>query len=158
MYHAVKDEIANVGAATISGTTAVTWAPGRPADVRRLILVTTTAVTVADATLTVSVRDVDDGNSTSYGTFVVPFTGSAADDVQYVDLVTTDTDGSTSAIDGSLVYTAGGMIEVNPGQELVVVSDGGATAGVVQVYVEYQDLGFSGSRVEDATELTFTPA
>jgi hypothetical protein len=155
-----KDDIANLGTLDASGANSVVFAPGRPVDVDRVIVVTTVAQTTADATITLGVRDVDNGNSVTKGSFVLPFTGSATDDVKYVNLVKPKTT-ATTASDGSITFTGyspGGFIEVNPGQELFLTSDGGGDAGTYQVYVEYKDQGFSGSRIADAVELTFTAA
>lgn len=152
-----KERIDDVGALTDAGT--LVWAPGAPVDVFRLILVTTTAYTVANDTVTVSVRNVDDSSSVTKGTFVIPFTGSALNKVMHVVVDKSDAAGVVSAIDGSLVFTAGeGVIEVNPGQELVIVDGGQQTAGASRLYVEYVQQGFSGSRVQAAQELAFVSA
>lgn len=155
-----KDRIDSAGALTDGGT--LEWAVGQVVDVKRLILVTTTAYTVADTTVTVSVRDVDNGNSTTIGTFVIPFTGSAADDVKFVNVGEPETTGSVSAIDGSLVFSnePGGLLRINPGQELAIVDGGTQTAGASAVYVEYIPGGFQEYADSDYSpaELTFTHA
>lgn len=161
-YYADK-AIANLGTLDTSGANTIVFAPGRPADVCRAILVNTVAHTVADAIITVAVRDVDNGNSTTIGTFTLPFTGSAADDVKYVELVFPDSDGEISSIDGSLTFSSespGGPIQVDVGQEISFTSNGGGDAGTYQVYVEYYDQPFQSEagRVGNAAELTFTPA
>lgn len=156
-YYATKEAIKQVGTAALdaSGANTVTAIFGRKARLKRLILVTTVAQTVANATITVAVRDHDDSPSTTIGSFVLPFSGSAIGDKKYVDLVTTDTDGSTSSIDGSLVYEAGDPVEVEPTEELALTSDGGGDAGSYLVFVEYWDQPFT---VADGTEVAFVPA
>lgn len=156
-----KALFANAGTLDASGANTVAFAPGEAIDVKRLILVTTVAHTTANATITVAVRDVDNGNSTTIGTFVLPFSGSAADDVQYVELGKPATTG-TVASDGSTVYSSvdpGGLIEVLPGQEIALTSDGGGDAGSYAVYVEYMPKGFNPEVLGlDDEELTFTHA
>lgn len=152
-----KDDIANAGSLDASGANTLAWAPGRPVDVDRIVLVTTVAHTVADATITVGVRNVDDTSSVSKGTFVIPFTGSALNKVFSIPLVKPKTTSTTGA-DGSIVfkgYSPGGFIRVDPGQELFLTSDGGGDAGTYQVYIEYKDQGFSGADVAAAVELAF---
>lgn len=146
----------NIGSLDASGANTVAFAPGQPVDVTRIVLVTTVAHTTADATITVTVRDVDDGNSTTVGTFALAYDGSATDDVQYVN-VAGEQVGPTTASDGSIVYGPNpGVIEVNPGQEIALTSDGGGDAGTYQVYVEYFPQGFTGARVAHAVEVTMT--
>jgi hypothetical protein len=155
-----QDDIINLGAFDAAEASTVAFAPGRPVDVHRVILVTTEAQVAADAIVTVSVRDVDDGNSTTIGTFTIPLAGSALDNVQYVNLVYPATTGTTAS-DGSLVFTGydpGGFVQVNPGQEIAFVSNAGGSSGIYTLYVEYKDQGFSGERVAHAVELTFTAA
>lgn len=142
-----------------SGANAVQYNPGCPMDVKALVFVTTVAQTVADATLTVVVRDRDNGNSTTIGTLVLPFTGSALDQVRRFKLQLPKTTATTSSIDGSTTYASTpGVVEVNPGQEMVITSDGGGDAGTYQVYVEAVKQGFSGDRVSHVIEGTFINA
>lgn len=157
MTSPIRDQMLNLGTLDASGANAVVFAPGRPAIVRKIVTVTTIAQTTADAVITMAVRDVDDGNSTTQGTFTLPFTGSAADDVKFVKPGQPSATGAT-AVDGSTVYegfTPGGGIRVEVGQELSLTSNGGGDAGTYQVYVEYIDEGFNEA---DGTELTFTAA
>lgn len=153
-----KDDIANLGTLDASGANSIVFAPGRPVDVDRIILVTTVAHTVADATITVGVRNVDDTSSVTKGSFVIPFTGSALNKVLAIELVKPKTTATTAA-DGSIYYAGynpGGFIRVDPGQELFLTSDGGGNAGTYQVYIEYKDQGFSGADVAAAVKLAFT--
>jgi hypothetical protein len=148
-----KDRVDSVGALTDGGT--LEWGVGQVVDVKRLILVTTTAYTVANDTVTVSVRDVDNGNSVTIGTFVITFAGSAADDVRFVNLGEPETAGSISPIDGSLIFDnePGGLLRINPGQELVIVDGGQQTAGASALYVEYIPGGF-----QEYADSAYSPA
>lgn len=149
----------NLGTLDASGANTIVFAPGHYFDVKRVILVTTIAQTVVDAIITVAIRDVDDGNSTTKGTFTLAFTGSATDDKKFVDFGKPATTGTTAA-DGSLIYkghTPGGVLELKPGQELSLTSDAGGNAGTYQVYVEGYDKGMNIGQV-GMTELTFTHA
>lgn len=172
-----KDHYANVGSLDAAEASTVTYAPGEAIDVIRAILVTTEAQTAATATITVAVRDVDNGNSTTVGTFTMVVAGSALDKVDYVDFGKPPTTGTTAS-DGSLVYegynTGGvgfdgdgnvvntrteGVIEVLPGQEIAFTSDGGGDAGTYQVYIEYISKGFNPEVLDiTANERTFTHA
>lgn len=153
-----RDKIDNLGTLDASGANTIVFAPGRQAVVRKIILITTVAQTVANATITVAVRDVDNGNSVTQGTFVMPFATSATDDVAFVKPGQPATAGTT-AVDGSLVfegYEPGGGIVVEPGQELALTSDGGGDAGTYQVYVESIDNPFV--EAEADREITFVAA
>ena len=152
-----KTRIDNIGTLTVSGTTELVWAPGQAVKVKRVIMHTSTAVTVADATVSVKVRDLDGTPTATKGSFVVPFTGSAIDDTLFADIAANQT-GPTTAADGSTVYAGGaGEIAVGQGEEFVLVSDGGSTAGAVTVYVEYVPEGFNG--VDGVgTKLAYTTA
>lgn len=138
---------------------------GQRVAVSRLVLVTTVAQTVADATITVAVRDVDDGNSTTKGTFTLPFTGSATDDLKYVDLIKPSTSGaagadSVTAVPTTVYTTSGkGPIYIEANQELALTSDGGGNAGTYMIYAEGWP---EGNNVKDdspaMSERTFTAA
>lgn len=121
-------------------------------------LITTVAQTVADATITVALRDKDDGNSTTLGTFVLPYSGSATDDIKYVQMIKPLTSATTSSIDGSTTYSAEGKgpVKVLANQEIVLTSDGGGNAGTYIIYFEGVEEGLN-KRVY-GTELTLTAA
>lgn len=152
-----RDKITEVGVSldASGANTAIVMAPGRRAYVRRLILVTSIAQTSALATLTVGVRNVDDTTSTTYGTFTVPLTGSALNDVAICDLATGPTT-YTTAVDSSSTLAGGAMIRVKPGQEMFVTSDGGGNAGTYIIYAEYYDDAFV--TADFTRRQTFTPA
>lgn len=154
----MRDKMENLGTLDASGANTIVFAPGRPAVVRKVVLITTVAHTTANATITVALRDVDNGNSVTKGTFVLPFTGSVTDDVAFVEIGKPNTTGS-AGVDGSTIYKGyepGGGIRVEPGQELAFTSDGGGDAGTYQVYVEYIDEGFDYTDAD--REISFTNA
>lgn len=124
----------------------------------RIKMVTTIAHTVADATITVALRDKDDGNSTTLGTFTLPFSGSATDDIKYVDLIKPLTTATTSSIDGSTTYTTEnkGPVKVLANQEIVLTSDGGGNAGTYLIYFEGVEEGLNSAVTGSAR--TFTAA
>lgn len=152
-----KERVDSVGAVTLTGTTAVAFAAGHPIDVQDFVFVATTAVTAA-STVNIVVRNVDDSSSTTIGSIVIPTLALNA--VAHVGVSKPSDTGSTGA-DGSLVfkgYEPGGPIQVNPGQEIALVPVANGAAGVVAAYVGYLPQGFSGARVADAVEATYTPA
>lgn len=144
------------------------YAPGKPIDVKRVVLVIKEASNGAE-TITIAVRNVDDTGSTTIGTFAIP-NGAALNAVYKVDIagvkssaVTPSGEHSQPAdvtlgrVDG--YYTnLPGVIEVNPGQEISLTSTGGtATTGQANVYLEYVEQGNNPERF-DPTALTFTYA
>lgn len=154
-----------LGTLDASGANSLSWAPGKPVDIENLIFLTTIAQTVADATITVGVRDIDDGNSTTRGTFALPFSGSATDQVRRVRLAaprTTPIEYVASQPAGAgfgvteVMRSGEGLLKVNPGQEIFVTSNGGGDAGSYLVYAEYFAQPFSGSRVSHASETIIT--
>lgn len=153
------DDIALVSAGLdLSTVVTAVYAPGRPQDISRIILVTQIAQTVADANITVGVRNVDDTSSVTKGSFVLPLSGSALNKVLSIPLVKPKAT-ATVNVDQSIGYkgySPGGFIRVNPGQELFMTSDGGGSTGTYAIYVEYKDQGFSGADVAAAQELVFT--
>lgn len=139
----LHDQFIDIGSLTDGGT--LVWQSPQVVDVKRIILITTTAYTVANDTVTISVRDNDDSPTETKGSFPMAFTGSAIGDVTKVDLI--GLTAQTTGIDGSLVnFAADGFIEVGPGQELVIVSAGTQTAGAAFVWIEFEKQGFSGRR------------
>lgn len=163
-YWAGRERFQALGTLTVSGSTPIVAQFPTQIDLKRLILRTTTAQTVANDTVTVAVRDLDNGNSETIGTFVVPFSGSVLDKVVYVDLAKP----STSVLAGQVndqynhaaqVYQSGTgihRVRILFNQELVITPGAGATAGAYSVEAQYQDLGFF--NVKEATELTFVSA
>lgn len=125
----------------------------------RIRLVTTVAHTTVNAVITVTLRDQDDANSTTLGTFTLPFTGSATDDVKFVDFIKPATTGTVSTIDGSTVFTAVGKgpVKVLPNQEIALTSDGGGATGTYNVFFEGVDEGLN-NLYPLGSELTFTAA
>lgn len=162
-------EWASVGSLDTSGTNTVDWIPGGPVDVKRILLVVTTAMTAANATLTIGKRDADLAtNSESYATAVIPF-ASGADGAQFVIDFPAKTAAVTAGSDGpytdqkdksaAVVYSSEpGLLHIDFGQELFVTSDGGGDAGVSAVYVEYMKQGLNSSMAPDAVRVNATLA
>lgn len=144
-----KAKTESMGAGAASGD--LDYVVGQPIDVVRLVYVASGSVT--GGTQTVKVEDAGGANSVTIGTFVVP--AMSAGEVVYVD-VADRTTGPVTASDGSIVYTSGdGPIEVNPGQQFTITQSDVANA---QIFIEYIPEGFTGERVDDATEVDFTLA
>jgi hypothetical protein len=151
------EQVQSIGTVTLTGTTAVPLAVGRPIDVQELIFVVTTATTAASS-IAVSVANIDGTNSVAVGTVVIP-TGMALNAVVAVGIVQPKTT-ATTAIDGSKTfsgYNPGGPVKVNPGQKLVLTPAANGAAGVVTAYARYYEQGLSGDRYQP-TAATFTAA
>lgn len=145
------------------------FAPGRPINVRRLVLVIKEASNGAE-TITVGVRNKDDTSSVTKGTFPIP-SGAVLNAVYKVDIAASYTAAQTGdggGISQPATVTTGrvvgyqtslpGEIQVNPGQELFFTSTGGtATTGQADVYVEYREEGNNPTRF-NATAAVFTLA
>lgn len=155
-----KTQLYNAGTLDTSGANAIVFAPGQPVHVKRVIFVTTVAHTVANATISVAVRDVDNGNSVAIGSFVVPYSGSAADDVGFANIAANQTGPTTlsgNGISAPVWYDGGaGDVLVVPGQEISLTSDGGGDAGTYQVYFEYVPTGFKEADAD--RKFTYTTA
>ena len=149
----VQTKWIDVGALTDAGT--LVYAPGAPEDILDIVLVTTVAYTVANDTVTLAVRNVDDTSSVTKGSFVVPFVGSALNKVLYIPMRNIIL--SSVGVDGSTVFSgAEGAIKVNPGQELLITDGGQQTVGASRCYIKVAVQDFSGTRVSGAQQLTFT--
>lgn len=142
-------------------TPVVVFEPGKPAHVKRIILVGVEVGNGAEV-ITVAVRDAGDaGNSETIGTFTIP-NGFAVDALAYVELAEPDPDGETIQASQDIVgasttlYVTGGVIEVPVGKEISLTSTGGtATTGQANVYFEYSE---QGQDLNGMTKLTFTHA
>lgn len=143
-----KDLVQLVGALTDAGN--VVFAPGEAVHVKRLIHVTTTAYTVANDTVTIARRNVDNTSSTNIMSYVIPFTGSVLNKVMFAN-VREPPLVATTGIDGSVVYlnTGAGHLILYPGQELVITDGGQQTAGASAVYIEYIPIGFNEKAIMD---------
>lgn len=143
---------------TISGANTAVFQPGEAIDVKRVILITTTAQATAVANVTIGVRDADGGNSSTHSIFTFPAV-TVADDVHYYDLsARPDEDGDAVSgapgIGGQKTFDATPtMLTVLPGQEVFITSDGGGDNGVVDVYFEYISRGFNPENLTNATEM-----
>lgn len=140
-----KNQTEHLGTLTVSGTTAVTRSWPMGIHVKRILLVTTTALTTADAEIAVSV------DSTEVKAFDMVQSGSAIGDVSYGNM---DTGASTTdpASDGSKVVEGGTLQYVAPGEEVEIVSDGGPDAGAVELYIEYIPDGFNATLQTEMAE------
>ena len=131
-----------VGSLTVSGANTVALEVGRPVYVKRVVLVTKTALTGADATLTLGKRKADGTGAAQHSQFTLPYANSAVNDVSFYN-VGEPSATPTTGVDGSTVYSsAPDLLRVDPGEEVYVTADGSPTAGVVEVYVETIPLGF----------------
>lgn len=135
-----KDQYLDIGSLTDAGT--IAYSPPVPIDVKRIILRTTTAYTVANDIVTVNVMDIDGSPTATKGTFTIAFTGSVVGDIVNVDLKSANP-AATVAADGSLYSKPGpGFITLLPGQSLQIVDGGQQTVGASQAYIEYEKQGF----------------
>lgn len=153
-YSKVTEVAVSVDFDTAGAT--VIYTPGQPVDVFSLVMVCT-EVSAGSSIVTVTKRNVDDTSSVTLGTFTVP-ASIALNATRRVMLAKSKTAATTGA-DGSTVYDAGtGVIELNPGEELVLTSDGVGTAGIFNVYVEHMPQGVNKRGTFTYTELAFTQA
>ncbi len=140
--------------ASESNTTAFQF--GQPVDVKRIIFVTTQAQTVADAKITVGVRDLDGSPSESHSAYTLAFTGSAIGDVQTAELAVPDT-AAVVAVDGLDTHAATPItLAVDSDRELFILTDAGGDAGIYDLYAQVQELGFhlGAANTNVATALT----
>lgn len=143
-----KEIVLEVGDLDVSGSNEVSIAFGRPVDVKRVIMVTTTALTAADAELTVGWRKVDDTGSEDHSTWTLVQEDSALNDVSEILLAESKADDAgTTGVDDSTVHTAGDdLIHVDSDEEFFIESDGGPDAGDVKVFVQVQEKGVQPTR------------
>ncbi len=158
-------------AVTLSGAndTAITF--GAVADVKRIVAVVTTEITVAAPSLTVQRVPLPSGTAgpVTLGVFTLPV-GATPGSVFYFDIGTADPDPITppDAVfppgpngaplvsqvgKPAVIHTAAPpMGFIAPGNQLRVLCGGEATAGAALFYAEYLVQGFSGDRVAGAVE------
>jgi len=135
-------KVALVGTLTTTGTTKAVLSFGQPVDVKRFILVTTTAVTIADGKITVGKQGIGAVAPSSHSAYTLPFTGSAVLDVKEILVGVPDT-AAVVAVDGLDTHAATpNLLEIDVDEELFIVSDGVPTAGIVEVWVQVQERGF----------------
>jgi hypothetical protein len=142
-------------AVAISGANASALVAGQPWDVKRIVAVISTATTGASPSeITVQKIPLPTGTSdpVELGKFVIP-SGLAAGTVVYFDLADpsvplgTDLSGTGSTIGADKTFAATpdlGKIDV--GEQLRVLSNGGADAGGAIFYAEYAYQGNTGDR------------
>lgn len=165
---ATTDRIASVGSLNLgAGAATVVYATGRPINIKRITMVMTTAQATAGAVITFGVRNVDDTSSTTIGTFTTPAVAALnavlKADVAGVKAGVTTYDSwgisqSASVTTGRVVGVQAnqpGDVELNPGQEFWITSDGSGDTGVANVYIEYQDQGSNPTRF-NATDMAVT--
>lgn len=152
----------NLGA----GAATVVFQPGKPVDIKRLILIVTTAQATAGAVLTVGTREADgSGGEVVIGTATTPAT-MALNSVFVIELAGVSTDPIVTSgehsqpaevtmgrVDGYYSNRPGGVIEIDMGRELYVTSGGEGDTGVATVYAEYFEQGID--RAPDPTNIAF---
>ncbi len=161
-------EWAYMGTLDTSGANTLDWVPGGPVDVKRILLVVTTAMTTASPVLTIGKRDADLAtNSETYATVTVTYT-LGADGAQFVIDFPAKTAAETAGSDGpfidqtdrsaAVVYRTPGLLHIDFGQELFITSAGEGDAGVSAVYVEYMKQGLNDIHAPDVNKLVATLA
>lgn len=136
-------------ALVVSGANTVALNAGKRVAVSRIRYITTLALTVSNAVLSIRKRKVDDTSSTTLGAVTLPFTGSALNDVAFTDILKPSTTGAAGADSTAtlptLVYTTVGFgpVYLEADEELAVVVTSTATAGAVLVYFEGWDDQFN---------------
>lgn len=140
----------NLGA----GAATAVFQPGKPSDIKRIILVVTTAQATAGAVLTIGTREADgSGGEVTLGTATTPAV-MALNSVYKIELAGVSTDPIVTSgehsqpdtvtmgrVDGYFSNRPGGVVEINPGRELFITSGGEGDTGVATVYVEYFEQG-----------------
>ena len=166
-YFSTADRVTPAVLFDYAESVTVVFEPGKPADVKRIVLVGV-EVGNGNETITVAVRDAGDaGNSVTIGTFVIP-NGFAVDAKAYIDIAAVDPDKVVPAGEHSQVaeVTLGrvdgyqtnlpGVVVVPVGKEIAVTSTGGtATTGQANLYFEYIE---NGQDLDGFTNLAFTLA
>lgn len=154
---ATTDRVLQIGtaAAVAAGSTSV-FRVGKPANVKRIVLVMTAAQTTAGATATVSISNRDGTSSVTVGTFVIPVAAINAvlkadiGGVKTAPIVNTGEVSQNQTIPLGVVngYQTNlpGQALVNVGQQLSVVIAAGGAAGTADIHVEYQEQGNNQTR------------
>jgi hypothetical protein len=143
-----KTKFEHLGTLTNTGNTDVVFNFPQRVQVKRIVLIATTASTAAG---TITVKK----NGTSVGTFANAAV-SAVHKAQYADVGSVDPDGAAGA-DGSTVYKGGEtFIQFEPGDYLTLTPANTASTGVYEAYVEYIPEGLNEAEV--ATKNAFTAA
>lgn len=153
-----KDQFLDIGSLTKGGT--IAYSPPVAMDVKRIVLRTTTAYTVANDIVTVNVMDIDGSPTATKGTFTVPFASSTIGDISNVDLKSANP-APTVAVDNSLYSKPGpGFVSLLPGQSLQIVDGNQQTAGVAQVYIEFEKQGWTPNvgLTNTTKNIAYTPA
>lgn len=161
---ATTDRIAPLsGSVPVAAGGTVTYATGRPINIKRVTLVMTAAQTSAGAVATYGVRNVDDSSSTTIGTFTIPV--SAINTVLKAEVAGVKAGVTGSDASQPATVTTGrvlgiqtnqpGDVELNPGQEFFLTVAAGGAGGTAAGYIEYQDQGSNPTRF-NATDMAVT--
>lgn len=153
---ATTDRVTPAATAAVAAGSTTVFGPGKPVNIKRIILVLTAAQTSAGAAATFGVRNADDSGSTTLGSFTIPV--AAVNSVLKADVAAVKTalvvnSGETSQssltttgkVDGYAVNTPG-EVKVNVGQEFWVTIAAGGSGGTGQMYFEYQEEGNNQTR------------
>lgn len=141
MQDLLNKRVAALGSWVINGANTVSYDFGVPVEILRVILVYTTGNTTAKNTVTAQRRPVAGtaASQVTLGTFDTTVT-TAAGAIDYLDvgIAKTATTATTSGASGiSTINYGEDKWTIEPGQDFALVSDGGGTAGVCDVFVEY---------------------
>lgn len=158
VYHGIR-KTENIGSiADMSAGGNVSFAPGQPIDLHRVVVVLTTASTVAAASVEVHRRPIAGtaANEEQLEAFLVPIT--AAGGVVHFEFgrpSESDASGNQSQTGGDAnsnlrVGEPPTKHQINPGQDVILTFGSEPGAGACEVYLEYFEQPFAGERVEDA--------
>lgn len=144
-----KDRIDYVGNLDYAESVTLAFPVGQRVKVKRVILVGVEVGNGAED-ITVKVGDADGaGSPVTIGTFTIP-NGFAVDEVHFANIAErmkgpASVVGTPASATNGVQYTSGdGLVTVEPGQELQLISTGGtASTGQADVYVEYVPEAFN---------------
>ena len=135
-------KVRSVGSLDAAESSTVSLAFGQPVDVKRVILVNTEVHTSANSKLTIGVRDRDDSPSADHSAYTLPFAGSALGDVFTLEVGEPDTDAVVAVDDLDTHAATPILLAIDVDEEFFITSDAGGDAGIYDVYVQVQELGF----------------
>lgn len=154
---ATTDRISQAQALTTSGANTIVFANGRPMNIKRIVMVVSTAITVTAPIANFGVRNVDDSSSVVMGTItlaIAPLNAVLSADIAQsyaapqvydtwgISQPATVTTGRVVGVQTSLP----GQVQCDPGQEFFITITTTSTAGAVAAYIEYQDEGNNPTR------------
>lgn len=154
---ATTDRVTPAATAAVAAGSTTVFGPGKPVNIKRIIMVLTAAQTSAGAAATFGVRNADDSSSVTLGSFTVPV--AAVNSVLKADVAGVkagvtipDTWGQSQNQTIALGVINGyqtnlpGEVKVNVGQEFWVTIAAGGAGGTSQMYFEYQEEGNNQTR------------